>query len=241
MSAIGVFSSTICSMSAVALPTERAVPGPCCRRATPVPREQARVLNHRRNIAVATTVLCWQLPRRANAKSKKCKGLEECQAIGDQKFAEKEQLKGALVDIGKGIRYRESKIGTGPTISKGDVVDITYEVRNTGGMYIYSLGRGRPDKTRDDLGETYRVRLGKHDVPIAVELAMEGMRRGGIRAIELPPSLGFETSSWEPKPTNFAGERRMENYRASINGRSSQPGYDAAIILEVEVVRVVNS
>lgn len=240
MTAIAAFSSAICSISAVVLPTARAVPAPRCPRSTSVPRESARVPNHRRSIAVATAVLCWQFPRQANAKSKKCKGLEECQAIGDQKFAEKEVLKGALVDLGRGIRYRESKVGTGLTISKGDVVDITYEVRNTGGMYIYSLGRGRPDKTRDDLGETYRVRLGKHDVPIAVELAMEGMRRGGIRAIEMPPSLGFESSSWEPKPTNFAGERRMENYRASINGRSSQPGYDAAIILEAEVVRIVD-
>eukprot|EP00930_Biecheleria_cincta_P101090 TRINITY_DN92722_c0_g1_i1.p2 TRINITY_DN92722_c0_g1~~TRINITY_DN92722_c0_g1_i1.p2 ORF type:complete len:242 (-),score=41.93 TRINITY_DN92722_c0_g1_i1:453-1178(-) len=240
MASIGVFSAAICGTSTVVLPPASAVPGACCRRVTPTLRKSAEVHSHRRSIAVAIAVLCWQRPQTAHAKFKKCKGLEECQALGDEKFAQKELMKGTLVDMGRGIRYREAKVGTGPTISKGDVVDITYEVRNTGGMYMYSLGRGRPDKTYDDLGETYRVRLGNHDVPIAVELAMEGMRRGGIRSIEMPPSLGFETSNWQPKPTNFAGERRMENFRASINGRSSQPGYDAAMILEAEVVRIVN-
>eukprot|EP00971_Amphidinium_carterae_P313445 6229070-Amphidinium_carterae.1 len=51
----------------------------------------------------------------------------------------------------------------------------------------YSLGRGRPDMPRDDLGQ--------HDVPTGVEKALIGMRVGGQRSVEMPRRLKHKTAS----------------------------------------------
>jgi len=155
-----------------------------------------------------------------------------------RRFEEAERRKGAIVKLGAGVRYRETAAGAGPAVSSGDVVEVTYEVRKTNGDYIYSLGRGRPDRPGDDFGETYRVRLGQQDVPVAVERAMEGMRKGGARTVEMPPQLGFETSGWKPEPVNFSGRQRMERYRKLLTGNGLQKGYNAALLFEVEVVKV---
>eukprot|EP00931_Biecheleriopsis_adriatica_P064160 TRINITY_DN38989_c0_g1_i2.p1 TRINITY_DN38989_c0_g1~~TRINITY_DN38989_c0_g1_i2.p1 ORF type:complete len:196 (-),score=20.08 TRINITY_DN38989_c0_g1_i2:9-596(-) len=113
--------------------------------------------------------------RRVHAK---CRNIDECREIGDRRAEEADVRKGPIVSLGKGIRYRETRPGIGRMIGKDDVVDVSYEVRYTSGVYIYSQGRGRPENGQDDFGDTYRVRLGQHDVPVAVEMAMEGMREG---------------------------------------------------------------
>jgi len=175
-------------------------------------------------------------PRPARAK---CTNLDECRDQGDLRFQENERQKGPIISLGNGVRFRESVVGSGSEIvEKGDVVDVRYEVRKTNGDYIYSFGLGRPDMPKDDYGESLRVQLGDHNVPAAVELALEGMRVGGVRTVEMPPSLGFQTSGWEPSPTNFSGKQRMDRYRALLTGNGLQKGYKANILFEVEVVRI---
>ncbi|CAE8612216.1 unnamed protein product [Polarella glacialis] len=129
--------------------------------------------------AAAITAVLNGRPARAS-----CSNLEECRERGQLRFEELEKQKGPLISLGKGIQYREARVGLGAPIGRDDVVDISYEVRKTNGDYIYSLGRGRVD-AGNDFGETCRVHLGQHDVPEAVEMAMEGMREGGVRTVEM--------------------------------------------------------
>eukprot|EP00401_Gymnodinium_catenatum_P019474 CAMPEP_0117543476 /NCGR_PEP_ID=MMETSP0784-20121206/45081_1 /TAXON_ID=39447 /ORGANISM="" /LENGTH=257 /DNA_ID=CAMNT_0005340257 /DNA_START=72 /DNA_END=845 /DNA_ORIENTATION=+ len=199
---------------------------------------------HRRDIDIgrrpllALGLVATLVPELAQATKPSCGNIQECRAAGEMKFEELEKEKGPITSMGNGIRYRETKVGTGRAVEPDDIVDITYEVRKTNGDYVYSWGRGRPDMPKDDFGEVYRVRLGGHDVPVAVEMALEGMRAGGSRTIEMPPQFGFETSNWKPEPTNFSGRQRMERYRKLLTGSGLQPGYNAAIAMDVEVVKI---
>ena len=89
--------------------------------------------------------------------------------------------------------------------------------------------------------DTYRIVLGQRDVPVGVELALEGAHKGDLRRIEVPPDLGFATSDWKPAPSGFSGRQRLENYRLfrlTLTGNGLRPGYDASILFQVEVVRV---
>ena len=170
---------------------------------------------------------------------RKCTDIESCREEGERRVAEEDALLGPIVNMGQGVRYRESRRGTGPALKVGDVCEVTYEVQKSNGDYMWSLGRDKEPGKRD-LGETYRVVLGKHDVPVAVEMALEGMQKGGVRKIEMPPNLGFETSKNEapPLPDNFSGQKKYERYLALLSGNGLQPGYQAELIFEVELVKI---
>ena len=168
----------------------------------------------------------------------KCKDIESCREEGERRIAQDELDKGPIVRLPGGIRFREPKRGSGDEVLReGDVAEITFVVTTTGGNYMYSFGRSI-EPGQADYGETLRVLLGRHDVPIAVERAMVGMRRGGVRRIEVPPALGFSTSGGEPAPVSFSGRKKMERYEALLTGNGLQPGYEALLIFEVEVVKI---
>jgi len=218
----------------------------CCRTGVRSAVEEQEVGVARRGFLGFAAVLA--APGASWAKKTKdgkatCGNLEECRNSGDKSFDELEAQKGPIIEMkGQGIRYREVRVGNGEVVGPDEILDISYEIRKTNGDYVYSLGRGRPDMATDekpdDFGDTYRVRMGKHDVPIAVEKAMLGMKSGGVRAVEMPPETGFVTSDWKPEPTNFSGKQRMERFRQLLTGNGLQKGYRAAIVLEVEVMKV---
>jgi FKBP-type peptidyl-prolyl cis-trans isomerase len=168
----------------------------------------------------------------------KCSDIESCREEGDKRIAQQEADAGPKVNLGNGVRYREPRRGTGDLeLKAGDVAEITFQVTTTGGNYMYSLGRS-VEPGQKDLGETLRIVLGRHDVPIAVEMAIEGMKKGGIRKVEMPPKLGFSTSNGQPAPTTFSGKKKMERYEALLTGNGLQPGYEAELIFEVELVKI---
>ena len=183
----------------------------------------------------SATLLFISSPKRALAR---CKDIDSCREEGDERLAQQQLEAGPRVSLGKGVQYRETRRGTGEqTLVQGDAAEITFMVMTTGGNYMYSLGRDI-EPGQHDLGETLRITLGKHDVPIAVEMALEGMKKGAIRRVEMPPNLGFETSSGVPAPKTFSGKKKMERYSKLLTGNGLQPGYDAELIFEVELVKI---
>lgn len=145
--------------------------------------------------------------------------------------------KGPIVRLEGGVSYREMQAGVGVGARQGDVVDIVYQVLRGNGYYMYSLGLDKEPGQRD-LGETYKLTLGRHEVPVAVEMALEGAKKGAVRRVEMPPKLGFETSNWNPPPATFEGKQRMEGYRKLLTGNGLQPGYPAALLFEFTVVKI---
>ncbi|CAM9568860.1 unnamed protein product [Heterosigma akashiwo] len=196
--------------------------------------------------AVSASSIC--LPGAAVARSteakKKCSDIESCREIGDQKV-EKEMSENPTVRLPSGIRYKVTQKGLGDdAVADGSKVDLIFSVSEGGGGYMYSRGFGYEKvefggKLQSDYGlDSYRIVVGRQDVPIGIEQALLGMKRRERRRIELPPGpeLGFETSQWKPEPTTKGGKTRMTNYQRILAGFGSQPAFPAITIWDVEVI-----
>lgn len=143
------------------------------------------------------------------AKRPACGDVDSCREMGDKKFYEAEKEKGKIVRLGNGVSYREIRPGTGDIAAKpGDVVEISFQVLKGNGYYMYSVGYGK-EPGLQDLGETYRLTLGNHDVPVAVEMALQGAKKGAVLKVEMPPAVGFESSAWQPAAATFEGKQRI--------------------------------
>ncbi|KAG2450904.1 hypothetical protein HYH02_004736 [Chlamydomonas schloesseri] len=144
---------------------------------------------------------------------------------------------GTLVTLPNGLQYRELLEGTGPEAQLGSICEVSYVVYrlssgayykySSGGtpVFLFSLGYGQEGK--DDVGQTYRFRLGEpNSLPAAVTPALVGMRQGGKRRVLVPPRLGWVSDKVGPRPDTFGGGRRLEGHK------------DEPLLFEAELVRV---
>jgi FKBP-type peptidyl-prolyl cis-trans isomerase len=196
-------------------------------------------------IAVATGLL---LPKRAGAApTRKCTDIESCRELGEQKV-EKDLKENPRVKLDNGVRYKVLRPGTDDAVVKdGSTVDIIYSVSKPGEGYMFSQGFGfekidamGDGKMQSDLGmDSLRIKVGAKDVPICIESALVGMKRGERRRVELPASVGFATSDWKPEPRTNRGKAALDNYRSIVEGRgTNQPPFPAATFWDVEVLRI---
>lgn len=164
----------------------------------------------------------------------------EAEEGSDEQQQEQQRLKyeqpGELVTLPSGLQYREISVGSGPEALSGLECDISYTVYrlSSGGYYKYS-GGGTPvymwsvgygQEGRDDLGDTYRFRLGDPGaVPSAVAAAMLGMRAGGRRRVLVPPGNWTAEQTGPPRPS-FGAARRWDTHRGE------------ALLFEAQLVRV---
>lgn len=171
----------------------------------------------------------------------RCTDIESCREVGDQKVAAADAAN-PTVKLGDGVRYKVLKAGSGPAaVGDGSVVDLAYSISQSSGAYMYSSGFGY-EKTASgdrDVLETYRAKVGSRDVPVGIERALVGMKKGERRRVELPPAVGLATSEWRPEPTTRRGKSTITGYRRILDGNgSSQPPFPAETVWDVEVVRI---
>ena len=193
--------------------------------------------------AVAYRTEVYSTPNTPGRERPKCKDIESCQAEGERRAAEADARAGPLRNVGPvganglgRVRYRAMKeTSDGPPLRTGDAADIRFDVLSTSGNLMFGVPSREPGESATAILDTYRIVLGSQDVPIGVELALEGAHKGDFRRIEVPPDLGFETSGWKPVPSGFSGRQRLDNYRARLRPGS---GYAASILFQVEVVKV---
>jgi len=195
-------------------------------------------------IAVATTSLILSgTPAVAVTSTKKCTDIESCREIGDRKV-EQDMKENPVVTLGSGLRYKVVKPGFGSrTVTDStSSVDLIYSITQANGAYMYSRGFGFekinvggtmvPDVGLDSL----RVAMGAKEVPVGIERALVGMRKGERRRVELPPELGFPTSQGRPAPTTRRAKASLVGYQRLVDGNgSTQPGFPAPTIWDVEV------
>ncbi|KAF6258872.1 hypothetical protein COO60DRAFT_1638843 [Scenedesmus sp. NREL 46B-D3] len=166
---------------------------------------------------------------------KKCEAEE-----GGEEQQERQRLKyeqpGELVTLPSGLQYREMALGQGDEAVAGSGCDISYTVYrlSSGGYYKYSSGGtpvymwsvGYGQEGKDDVGDTYRFRLGDPGaVPSAVAAAMLGMRAGGRRRMLVPPGNWSAEQTGPPRPT-FGAARRWDTHKGE------------ALLFEAQLVRV---
>eukprot|EP00590_Aulacoseira_subarctica_P011382 CAMPEP_0172416224 /NCGR_PEP_ID=MMETSP1064-20121228/2696_1 /TAXON_ID=202472 /ORGANISM="Aulacoseira subarctica , Strain CCAP 1002/5" /LENGTH=264 /DNA_ID=CAMNT_0013153727 /DNA_START=183 /DNA_END=980 /DNA_ORIENTATION=- len=188
-------------------------------------------------------------PACAQASTKKCSDIETCREIGDVKLLEK-MTEDPITSLPNGVKYKilQPPITYGAesnsVVKDGSVVDLIYSVTG-GGRYMYSQGFGYENvsfdgKMQKDLGlDSLRIVVGNHNVPLGVEQALIGMRRGERRRVVVPPNVGFSTSDWKPEPTTRRGKVTLAAYKQLIEGRgSTQPPFPAPTFWDVEVLRI---
>jgi len=193
--------------------------------------------------AVAYRTEVYSTPPTPGRSKPKCRDIESCQAEGERRAAEADAKAGPLRNVGPiganglgRVRYRAMReTSDGPALMQGDAADIRFDVLSTSGNLMYGVPSREPGEAAASVLDSYRIVLGSRDVPVGVELALEGAHKGDFRRIEVPPDLGFETSGWKPEPNGYSGRQRLDNFKARLNG---QPGYAASILFQVEVMRV---
>lgn len=168
----------------------------------------ASVAPSRRSFVVSTTSLLWTggfWLSHPNPVSAKCKDVDSCREIGEQKEAAN-LAANPIVRLGNdGLQYKVLSTGLGNAQVSDDttVVKIAYSL-SARSRYMYSQGMGYnkidaygngqavPDLGLD--GITIHLKdENAMEVPVGIRQAIMGMKRGEKRRIEVPPSLGFET------------------------------------------------
>ena len=205
--------------------------------------------NARRSLllSLSTVSLAAFIP--TNTALAKCTDLESCREIGERRDAELAAAN-PVTKLGEGLQYKVLAKGLGDTVvTEQSKVQITYSISQANGSYMYSKGFGfnkidvGNGRIVSDLGiDTLLVDLSNGNekkIPVGIQKAIVGMKRGEKRRIQCPPALGFETSDWNPQPTTFRGRQQIKDYRNTLYGRGDfQPAFPAPTIWDVEVVSI---
>ena len=178
----------------------------------------------------------------------KCKDLDSCREIGEQKDAA-DLAANPIIRLDGGLQYKvlNAGVGAAQVTEQTKTATIAYSISQANGKYMYSQGYGYNKidagngRQMADLGMNgLTVHLqdpNAKEVPLGVRLAMMGMKRGEKRRIEVPPALGFATSDWNPKPTTYRGERQILAYQNRLYGNGlTQPPFPAPTIWDVELI-----
>jgi hypothetical protein len=171
--------------------------------------------------------------------SRACGDIETCRELGERKV-EEDMRANPTYKLDRGVRYKilkPGREGVETAVTREDSVDIIYSISAAGGAYFYSKGFGF-EKSQDEgfasmndaqAGESYRVRFGGKDVPVGIEDAIVGMKRGERRRVELPPAAGLATSDWNPAPTSRRGKAQIKGYRQILDGTGGSPPFAAEV------------
>jgi peptidylprolyl isomerase len=90
------------------------------------------------------------------------------------------------VTLADGLKYTDTKLGTGPAAKLGDKVVVQY----TG--WLDENGRkGRKFDSSFDHGEPFTFTLGAHQVIPGWDEGVAGMKAGGERTLIIPPDLAY--------------------------------------------------
>lgn len=139
-------------------------------------------------------------PPKMAVKERKCKSIDECEALGEKERAKAEAGQDTSFErTTGGDRYRDLTVGSGSkAVGQGDTVEIRYRVMRLGtkardglsgeGQTIFSFGYGEDeDKEGDKLPVTL---AGKNVIP-GVNDAILGMKPGGRRRVLVRPERGW--------------------------------------------------
>ncbi|KAF9012431.1 hypothetical protein BDQ17DRAFT_1419824 [Cyathus striatus] len=93
---------------------------------------------------------------------------------GDAKEAKEQELAG-------GVKFKDAKVGSGPTAKKGNTVSMRYIGKLTNGKVFDSNTKGKP----------FTFQLGKGEVIKGWDVGIAGMQVGSERKLTIPPNMGY--------------------------------------------------
>lgn len=100
--------------------------------------------------------------------------------------------RGTSITMENGLRYMDLKVGSGPTVTSASTVQIHYK-----GTLVAS---GRQfDSSRDRIiPSPLKFTVGGGAVVKGMELGIQGMRKDGVRLLEVPSALGYGSKGRAP-------------------------------------------
>lgn len=90
------------------------------------------------------------------------------------------------VTLAGGLKYTDTKIGTGPAAKPGDTLVVQY----TGWLDDHGKKGKKFDSSRDR-NEPFTFTLGAHQVIPGWDEGIAGMKAGGERTLVIPPALAY--------------------------------------------------
>jgi peptidylprolyl isomerase len=97
--------------------------------------------------------------------------------------------------LSDGVKYESIAAGTGPAVTSGETVDVSY----TG--YLAKNGKIFDD-TINDGGTPFSFTLGAGDVITGFDQGTQGMQAGETRIVDIPPADGYGATADGPIPKN---------------------------------------
>lgn len=107
-----------------------------------------------------------------------------CEVIKQEKYLKAYKAANTeFQNLVHGIRFRDTKIGDGVTVERGDVVKVQFTGRLIGGREVES--------TMHNAGATTTITAGGTDVVRGVSEGVIGMKEYGSRELLVPPSMHY--------------------------------------------------
>jgi len=101
-------------------------------------------------------------------------------------FGAADGAQGKMSELPSGLKYTDTKVGTGTEATKGHKVSVHY----TG--WLYNNGaKGAKFDSSVDRGEPFAFALGAGQVIRGWDEGVDGMKIGGKRTLIIPPELGY--------------------------------------------------
>lgn len=176
----------------------------------------------------------------ATSSQRKCRDIDECEAVGALK--EQEYAQTPFETTADGVRYRDIVEGAaddGAPAKAGDVVKLKYRVMRLGkrssdnlsgeASPVFSLGYGEDDDTTNDV---LTAKIGGGELISALDSAVVGMRPRGRRRLFVVPEKGW-------KKINSACT--AESNGALNTGLASAGGFDVVGQAVVPLAQVVDN
>lgn len=104
------------------------------------------------------------------------------------------QTKDGFTVTKSGLKYKDTKVGTGPAVKAGDMVTVNYKGWLDDGTVF--------DTTKKPGGEPFSFNVGSGQVIKGWDEGLQGMKKGGVRQLIVPPDLGYGSEDMGVIPPN---------------------------------------
>jgi peptidylprolyl isomerase len=96
---------------------------------------------------------------------------------------------GQTIELADGLKYIDTKLGTGAVAESGHKVVVDYT-----GWLFNDDKKGKKFDSSIDRGQPFTFTLGAHEVIAGWDEGVSGMKAGGERTLIIPPDLGYGDS-----------------------------------------------
>lgn len=133
----------------------------------------------------------------------------EMRRVMQQPAGAPEEVKKTSVKLPSGVVYFDYVIGDGAEVSEGQTVQFQWVLRRSNGYFVDS------SSNYGDGGEPFIYRVGNLKKVIAgIDEGIRGMKVGGVRRMNIPPSAAFVSGVGDnkpgPMPAGFGPRRQIE-------------------------------